>query len=416
MRGGEGDGARPLAVSRGGLPWTPQAPGTTKPPRKPPELGWRRRRKAGRPSAETAVCGRAARRRRWPGQLGRGGGTGSLRGHLGGATWRKGAVSHDAWPQQRLRRVQGPLCRSVTSGHGQCALPGRSHSLTRRQRRPEARQGPKRHEGVRELAQGPELATGEQECLLGSQPEAPSNEGARAELSGHCGAGVASQGPWTPALPVARPQPAPAEPCCNDRHPDTMSERHRALRHPRLTRAPGCRAPLSMVLPKAKPLLLGSHSIAGQHVARGLGSHSGRPPGSQARERASMQRHGRPQVWELWAPPSLATGSRAQRPSERGLPRCFHGHEQVTLRRTRVLRRQRHHLYPAEASCCQPVGPQRFRARPGGCRQMASPPPAARGRCRTAAQPALQGLATNPRCLEGRRAPGKLLCDAGGGQ
>lgn len=123
-------GARPLAVSRGGLPWTPQAPGTTKPPRKPPELGWRRRRKAGRPSAETAVCGRAARRRRWPGQLGPGGGTGSLRGHLGGATWRKGAVSHDTWPQQRLRRVQGPLCRSVTSGHGQCALPGRSHSLT----------------------------------------------------------------------------------------------------------------------------------------------------------------------------------------------------------------------------------------------------------------------------------------------
>lgn len=153
-RGGEGGGARPLAVSRGGLPWTPQAPGTTKPPRKPPELGWRRRRKAGRPSAETAVCGRAARRRRWPGQLGPGGGTGSLRGHLGGATWRKGAVSHDTWPQQRLRRVQGPLCRSVTSGHGQCALPGRSHSLTRRQRRPEARQGPKRHEGVRELALG----------------------------------------------------------------------------------------------------------------------------------------------------------------------------------------------------------------------------------------------------------------------
>lgn len=70
---------------------------------------------------------------------------------------------------------------------------------------------------------GPELATGEQECLLGSQPEAPSNEGARAELSGHCGAGWLPRAPGhqhqqSPAAMTATQTPCPSDTGLSDTH------------------------------------------------------------------------------------------------------------------------------------------------------------------------------------------------------
>lgn len=47
-QGWRGDGASPFPAGRGSFPWTPQALGTAKLPRKPPELGRWWRRKAGR--------------------------------------------------------------------------------------------------------------------------------------------------------------------------------------------------------------------------------------------------------------------------------------------------------------------------------------------------------------------------------